>query len=319
MKSYLYLYVLLALVAAAPIQAMEWQWLDAMRQSVQETNYRGDYIHRRGDQTNAFNIVHRFNQGQSVELLRQLDGDMIEILRDGARTVCYFPEGSEAAMTHAVPAAPFSQVAELDLQRIGENYQAHGMGEQRVAGFNARIIDLKGDEWRYSQRFWLETESNLLLQSELIAPSGEILEQFRFTRLEIAVTIEAAELIPSLKDSAVLQQVAFRSPPDVANDTGYRSKLNWLPAGFSLAHAEAHQDSTGIYEQRTYSDGLASFSVFIEGLALPATGQSALAKMGATTALMTSMNGYSVTIIGEIPALSAKKIAQMLSIEGPAL
>jgi len=318
MRSYLYLCALL-LLGAAPVQAMEWQWLNAMRQSVQETNYRGDYIHRRGDQTNAYSIVHRFDQGQAVELLRQLDGDMIEILRDGLRTVCYFPDGSEAAMTHAVPAAPFSQVAELDLQRIGENYQARASGEQRVAGFNARIIELKGDEWRYSQRFWLETESNLLLQSELISADGQVLEQFRFTRLEIAVTIEDVELTPSLKDAAVLQQVAFRSPADVANDAGYRSALDWLPAGFSLAHAEARQDSTGIYEQRTFSDGLTSFSVFIEGLALPATGQSTLAKMGATTALMTAVNGYSVTIIGEIPALTAKKIAQMLSIDRPAL
>ncbi|WP_320824573.1 MucB/RseB C-terminal domain-containing protein [Reinekea sp.] len=319
MRSYLYLSVLLALVGAAPVQAMEWQWLNAMRQAVQDTSYRGDYIHRRGDQTNAYSIVHRFDQGQAVELLRQLDGDMLEILRDGLRTVCYFPDGSEAALTHAVPAAPFSQVAELDLQRIGENYHAHASGEQRVAGFNARIIELKGDEWRYSQRFWLETESNFLLQSELIDPSGVILEQFRFTRLEIGATIEAAELVPSLKDSAVLQQVAFRPPVDVPNDADYNSQLDWLPVGFSLAHSEAHQDSTGIYEQRTFSDGLASFSVFIEGLALPAADQSALAKMGATTALMTSVSGYSVTIIGEIPVMTAKKIAQMLSIATPAL
>ena len=314
-----YLCALLALVAAVPVEAMEWQWLNAMRESVQETNYRGDYIHRRGDQTNAYNVVHRFDQGQAVELLRQLDGDMIEVLRDGLRTVCYYPEGSEAAMTHAVPAAPFSQVGELDLKRIGENYQARASGEQRVAEFNARIIDLKGDQWRYSQRFWIETESNLLLQSELIDPSGQILEQFRFTRLDIGVTIDAAELTPSLKDSAVLQQVAFRSPQDVPNDADYRSQLDWLPVGFSLAHSEEHQDSAGFYEQRTFSDGLTSFSVFIEGLALPATGQPALAKVGATTALMTSVSGYSVTIIGEIPVITAKKIAQMLSIDKPSL
>jgi negative regulator of sigma E activity len=40
---------------------------------------------------------------------------------------------------------------------------------------------------------------------------------------------------------------------------------------------------------------------------------SALAKMGATTALMTAKNDLAITVIGEIPDKTAKQIAQMLS------
>jgi len=319
MKSLVRALIIIVIANTSSAFGMEWQWLDAMRQSVQEMNYRGEFFHRRGDKTSVYSVVHQYVEGRSVELLRQLDGEMVEVLRDGKRMVCYYPEGAEAALNHAVPAAPFTQVTELDLDRISENYTAESAGQQRVAGYNAHVVILKSDEWRYRQRLWLEVETNLLLQSELIDSSDNIMEQFRFTRLELGVAIADSELKPSLENASARQQTAFRSEPEVPDDSRFRTKLDWLPIGFKLSHTDSRQNTEGWYEQRTFTDGLTTFSIFIENSGAMSGSQSALAKMGATTALMTSMKGHSVTVIGEIPSETAKKIAQMLSIDAPSI
>lgn len=304
-----------AVMLMLPAQAMEWQKLDAMRQAIQEQNYRGEYLHRRGDQSSVYSIVHQYADGESIELLRQLDGDMIEILREDNQVTCYLPKGSESALNHAVPAAPFSQVEALDLQRIARNYDAEMIGTERVAGYMTNIIELSGDDWRYKQRLWLEQESHLLLQSELMDVDGSVLEQFRFTRLELGVPIDRGELIPTLRGQQnVLRQTESMERNASANDGAFVSELDWLPVGYELTHSERKSKGRGWLEQRTYSDGLTSFSVFVEKGEAMDTQQSALAKMGATSALMTIKDGLSVTVIGEIPGKTAKSIAQMLTI-----
>jgi sigma-E factor negative regulatory protein RseB len=310
--------ILLALVQS--VSAMEWQQLDSMRKAIQEFNYRGEFLHRRGDKTNVYSVVHQYQDGESSELLKQLDGDMVEVFRQGNQIDCYYPKGSESALNHAVPAAPFSQVDELDLSRISQNYSAMNVGSARVAGYQTIIIELSGDAWRFKQRLWLEKETNLLLQSELIDIDGEVLEQFRFTRIELGVAIGANELVPSLmNDTNSRQQTAYKTPAMTPSEDGFLSALDWLPAGYQLTHTEQKTEAKGWLEQRTYSDGLTSFSVFIESNATLAGQASALAKMGATSALMTSIGTTSVTVIGEIPSKTAKQIAQMLSIKSSSI
>jgi sigma-E factor negative regulatory protein RseB len=293
---------------------MEWKQLDSMRIAIQELNYRGEFLHRRGDETSVYSIVHQFKDQQSTELLRQLDGDMVEVLRQGDKMICYYPEGSEEALNHAVPAAPFSQVGALELDGISKNYKAMQIGQARVAGYQTNIIELTGDEWRFRQRFWLEQETNVLLQSELMSLDGEVLEQFRFTRIELGAAIIASELVPSLEgDTNARQQSAFKTSPVSVDDTQFLSQPSWLPSGYVLTHTSQKNNAKGWLEQRTYSDGLTSFSIFVESGKQQTHPSSALAKMGATTALMTFKDDLAVTIIGEIPGKTAKQIAQMLS------
>jgi negative regulator of sigma E activity len=62
---------------------------------------------------------------------------------------------------------------------------------------------------------------------------------------------------------------------------------------------------------------LTSFSVFVEKDSQLANAQSAVAKMGATSALMVFQQGLGVTVIGEIPADTAKRIAEQVAAADP--
>lgn len=299
--------------ASASVGAMEWHWLEQMRVAVQQTDYRGEFVHRRGDTISAYSIVHRYEQGQSLELLQQLDGDMIEVFREGEKLVCFYPEGSATSMNHPIPAAPFSQVYELDLERISETYKATTVGEERVAGFIARVVTLSADQWRYSQKLWLEKDTGLLLQSEMLGADGKVLEQFRFTRLELNAVITEQELQPKLEGNAQRQQTTFRMKDASPDDKEFNSQLTWLPEGFRLTHAFAGMQAEKWTERRSYSDGLTSFTVFVEkGMAMQ--NKTSLATMGATNALMAELSGYAVTVVGEIPTATARKLAAEIEV-----
>ncbi|MBU2865097.1 MucB/RseB C-terminal domain-containing protein [Reinekea forsetii] len=303
--------IFLLLVVCSPLHAMEWMWLEKMRLSVQQLNYRGEFMHRRGDDTQVFSIVHRFTEGTATELLRQLDGHMIEVLRQGEKLTCYFPEGTESAAEHPVPAAPFSQLSEMGLEQISLAYTASEVGEDRVAGYMANIIKLTSDQWRYEYRFWLEKETHMLLQSEIIDSRGKVLEQFRFTRLELNVTLSNQELRPKIEQPALVQssQVNHQSN-QVKSD---KVTLTWVPSGFLVNHSQTMASANGWTEKISYSDGLTSFSVFVDSQGL-ASSQSTMAKMGATTAIMVSRDKLGVTVVGEIPEQTAMKLAQSVTL-----
>ena len=316
MKTVVYsLFVLMLLPAA--VHAMQWQQLEAMRLAMQQQDYRGEYMHRRGDQTSVYSVVHQYRDGVSSELLRQLDGDMIEIVRDHDRVVCYFPQGAEEAAGHAIPAAPFSQAAQLDLAKIAANYSAHSLGRERVAGLMADIIELRSDDWRFRQKLWLDVNTHILLQSEILDADGEVIEQFRFTRLELGTQVKDSELNSSLAGKAgVMQQVMPKSAMSLAVANDLNTIIVWVPSGFELVSSDHKMKADGWVDKRTYSDGLTSYSIYAEPARGVANNSAALATMGATVALLTQHNDLAITVIGEIPKVAAQKIASQIKLVG---
>jgi sigma-E factor negative regulatory protein RseB len=66
------------------------------------------------------------------------------------------------------------------------------------------------------------------------------------------------------------------------------------------------------------SDGLAAMSVFIEPLAAkPSLGPLGLSRQGAVNVYTRKLDGYLVTVVGEVPAESVKRIANTLEYRRP--
>lgn len=303
--------ILLGLLLAWPVQAMEWQWLSQMRDAIQNASYQGEYVHRRGDQTSAYAIAHSLRDGEPVERLQQLDGAMIEVVRRGNTLVCYYPAGAEDQIDRPIPAAPFSQVGPMALDRLAQSYQAMASGEARVAGREARVVTLSADQWRFTHRLWLDRDTGLLLQSEILGNDGEVLEQFRYTRLSVGGPIADAALEPTLGGATGRQQTRIQSLMPTPDTDGFVTTLSWMPPMFKLTMAERQTSVDGWLEKRVYSDGLATFSMFVEP-AMAAEPDS-LVRMGATTALMSEVEGLTVTVIGEIPRITAERLRDSVS------
>ena len=86
-------------------------------------------------------------------------------------------------------------------------------------------------------------------------------------------------------------------------------RLGWVPPGFAFAGQRKVRNQI---DMMMYTDGLTTFSVFIE-LAAGVTPEG-VASRGATLAVMDSLSHqgarYRVTVVGEIPVVTAQKIAQ---------
>jgi sigma-E factor negative regulatory protein RseB len=168
--------------------------------------------------------------------------------------------------------------------------------------------------YRYGYLLAVDQKTGLLLKSQVMGHDGKVLERFQFADLDVGAT-------PSLEDLAPGDHVAHH--PDVAvQDTpdGENTwQIDWIPEGFLPTAA----DVTMAGQVRTYTDGLAVFSVFLEArqpARNPAAGGEGSAQQGATTAFTRTVklagNAWLVTVIGEVPVNTARRVADSVTVPG---
>jgi sigma-E factor negative regulatory protein RseB len=100
--------------------------------------------------------------------------------------------------------------------------------------------------------------------------------------------------------------------------SGSAWSLGWLPAGFE----EASSSDTGVAQTRTYTDGLSTFSVFVEQPKGEIRLGEGMVNRGATLAytrgLRTDEGAVLVSVIGEIPINTARMLVEGLDWSGNA-
>ena len=93
-----------------------------------------------------------------------------------------------------------------------------------------QVLDIKPrDEYRYGYVLWLDQETAMPLQSQLIDDQGRVVEQILFSEIEIPADVGPDELIP------IVRQVDFF---DVAVVGGAGGKSQYLTGiGFPVTRS----------------------------------------------------------------------------------
>ncbi|MDO6441091.1 MucB/RseB C-terminal domain-containing protein [Marinobacter sp. 2_MG-2023] len=316
----------LALVLAVPAYAVAGEktavyWLEKLAPALNMTSYRGVFVYARGASVHSMQIAHRYHDGMVEERLVLQDGGSGEIVRRGVNVVCVLPNQGRVKLDQVIPSGPFAEVFASQLIPVSRWYRAELKGEDRIAGYDVVTVALTAkDQYRYSHRLWLEKSTGLLVKSHVRSSSGEVLEHFQFTSLEITddisdsefeIRTEGLEVSRTLSDTdqrAGLQGESAQTP----RMQGWQ--LDWRPEGFEPAAAPI----TGKGQTVAFSDGLAAFSVFVEpaGRVSMPTGAS---RVGATTIYMRQLQSgkqmFLVTVVGEIPPAAARQVAESVQIE----
>lgn len=311
----LLLVLLLALPARAPASSGDETaetWLLKLGPALNMTTYRGIFVYSRGDQVNSMMIAHRYRNGQVDERLVQQDGANGEILRRGNRVVCVLPEHGRIHLDQVIPSGPFAEAFASQQVPVGAWYQPELLGEDRVAGYPAVVIALEPrDDHRFGYRLWMEKGTGLLLKSH-VREQQEVLERFQFTMLEITDDLPDSEF--EIKSGVEVKDITPLLP--MSGDPGRMDgwDLGWRPDGFMPAAAPG----AGRGQAVAFSDGLATFSVFVEPAGNPDMPQGA-SRIGATTLYMhyTEASGerFLVTVVGEIPPRTAMQVAQSVTVD----
>ncbi|MEN1727073.1 MAG: MucB/RseB C-terminal domain-containing protein [Pseudomonadota bacterium] len=291
------------------------QWLDRMARAVETLNYRGTLVHWRGDQLDTLKIIHRSDEQGVRERLYSLNGEPREILREGDQ-VRSLLAGDEPMVVQSQLTARL--LPNLPLSRLRSAEQAYEMrvrGEERVAGLQTRIVEiLPRDEFRYGHRFWLEQQTGMLLRSALLDQDGRAIQQLTFVEIEMGARISDLELEPELKPEVVLETRMEQNLPAV--DHGELNRASWtpprVPEHFRLARqGQGLAESGEVFEHLLYSDGLASFSIYIEGGA-SGYGGSRLESLGSVHVYTGSLNGRLITVVGEVPLATVQLVGRWL-------
>jgi sigma-E factor negative regulatory protein RseB len=295
------------------------RWLDRMARAVETLDYRGTLVFWRGDQFDTLKIIHRSDESGIRERLYSLNGQPREILRDGDQ-VRSLLAGEEPVIVHSQLSARL--LPHLPLSRLDSAQQAYAMhvrGHERVAGLQTRVIEiLPYDQYRYGHRFWLEQQTGMLLRSALLDRQGDAVQQLTFVEIELGARISDFELEPQIEPEVVLETRLIENP--TALDPGSAEPSAWMPSRvpqhFQLARKGIGQSESGAnFKHLLYSDGLASFSVYIEEDGLDQQG-SRLESLGAVNVYTGSRGGRQVTIVGEVPIATVRLVGQWLQGSG---
>ena len=293
------------------------QWLERLAPALNMTSYRGVFVYARGDQVHSMQIAHRYRDGVVEERLVMQDGGSGEIVRRGVNVVCVLPDRGRIRLDQVIPSGPFAEAFTSQLMPVSRWYSAEMVGEDRVAGYEAVEIALRSrDEYRYSHRLWLERTTGLLVKSHVRASSGDVMEQFQFTSLEITDDIPDEEFEIRTQGREISRNLAaddgLAEASPVARMNGW--ELGWRPDGFAPAAAPR----AGRGQVVAFSDGLAAFSVFVEPagrLNMP----KGVSRIGATTIYMHALESgereFLVTVVGEIPPATARKVAESVRVQ----
>ena len=313
-------WTLLAGACAAPAQERTPEaWLDAMNEAFRDLSYDGVFTYFGGSDLATLRVVHLIVDGVQRERLVHLNGAPREIIRVGNDVTCILQPGDEILELGAsIPAGPYARAFSRRFDAISELYEMTMAGEDRIAGRQAvRIAVVPRDENRYGYRLWLDRDTAMLLRSELHNIKGMSLEIFQFASLIIGEGIPVSALEPDTREGSVLDHLTL-GEGDHPVSGSMKWHVGWVPDGFKMASADIRRPPSTLKDVNTimYSDGLAAFSVFVESM--PEAGAGNWVSRDGATVVVTyltpvpGMGHHLVTVVGELPTPTAKRIAQSI-------
>jgi sigma-E factor negative regulatory protein RseB len=283
-----------------------------MEQASQNLNYEFAYINVSRLGIESLRYRHAVIDNRIFAQLLQMDGPRREVIQRG-NDISYFEPGLDPFSlpgNHIIDALPGLMFA--DFSRLGEAYDFIPVGRSRMADQMCEVVRIVSrDGTRYSYVVWLDVDTKLPLRIDLLDRDGETLEQFRV--ISFAVDEGVRNLMQGLEKANL--------PPSLSLPAGDKVELSWqpgwLPAGMKLI-SQSRRDIPSMnktVESRLYSDGLFSFAINVT----PADKSSSVQALrtGRRTVQTEVRNNNEITVVGELPPATAKRIADSIDSGSP--
>lgn len=255
--------------------------LTAAQQAQSQQSFEGVVVFMHDGRFDAVRVVQRPGDG-GYQQIASLSGMPRALFRDVRETRIEAPGRAQR-----LPSLVFAAHA-FDARRVGDSYRINDAAEERIAGFNARVVDaVARDDVRHSQRLWINPENGLLLGVALIGPHRETLQQVMFTSLVVDARNAGNSDVPA---ALVLTPV---DPTPVA-----------LPAGFQLIAKRVE----GTRRSLILSDGLAMITLYLEPRSDVLDRLTTL-RRGATQLASRQIGHQRAVVVGEVPLTTAVDLA----------
>lgn len=293
------------------------QMLEQMTDAAKKLTYEGVFAYQSGRNLQSIRIYHRADESGELERLISLNGAAREVIRSNDMVTCINPDDKKVNVSRRPLGRGFPSDLPRKLNAATPYYDVKLGKLHRIAGRKARELIINPvDEYRYGYRLWVDTETHLLLKSELVDSRDKVLETFAFTSIDTDTYIPDHKFKPQMAGQELTWHRSEPETPLDANNQGHVSlwQAEWLPSGFAqIAYQTRLKGSNGgDVEQLVYSDGLSSVSVFIEKIHAHHSHLKGGSHVGAINAFGTVMHAHFVTVVGEVPAQTVEKIGSSI-------
>ena len=281
--------------------------LKKMTSADEHMNYQGVFVLRKSDKLMAMRVEHGRDDRGIWESLESLNGEARKVVRVNDEITSIYPERHLLTVSRSKDKVSLHPTLPENLDKLEAYYRISRLDDDRVAGHSTVVLDvMPNDKYRYGYRYWLDTDTGVLLKCDLQNEQGKVVEQMMFTTLEYL----------SAAPESAFAEIDIKGYDRRKLDKGRVAVTNaaWqvtdLPTGFMLTQSSARNNDDVKSLHMLYSDGLASVSVFIE------EGKNAhhqlvgASSMGGLNAYGTSIGEHFVTVMGEVPASTVMQIAQ---------
>ncbi len=307
---------LVLMLATVPARADEISdWLMRVEMAPEKVNFIGSFIYEHDGKMETMRIAHRVREDGFRQRLFSLTGSAREIIRDNESVWCFLPDKRIGVHeSRKSSRSAFLQIRGEQISTLSSYYAFKLTGRERIADRPAQVIEvMPKDRFRYGYRLWADTETGLLLRSDLLDESGGIIEKYMFVDIAVGTEIDDRELEPRT-DRDSLTWFGIDKPAGGQAEGDAEQPMQWdstsLPPGYMLSYSINRRGAMaeGLVEHHVYSDGLSSVSIFVKQAGDDAT-TTGLSRMGAVSAYSRRVDDMAVTVVGEVPGDTVSMIA----------
>ncbi len=286
------------------------EWLTRMHGASRQRTYIGTFVVSAGSNISSAKIWHVCSGDLQLERVESLSGQPRSTFRRNDQVITFLPASRTAVAEKRESLGLFPQLLQSADSSIGQFYSAHQRGAERVAGFEADVVQLQPkDSLRFGYRIWSEKASGLVMKLQTLDVDGRVLEQAAFSELQLDAPVSVAKLTQMMGNTDGYRVEKSEMHKTTAEAEGWAMKSP--VAGFrpmSCYKRPAPGAESGKVDgamQWVFSDGLASVSMFVETFDRRRHAFEGSMAMGATQTLTRRLNDKTgdwwLTVIGEVP------------------
>lgn len=299
-----------------------WVLLQKSAYAARELNYQGVFVYQNGKQTSSVQITHMNNAGQ--EMMRNVVLDTSpqaasapsnqprEVYSQGKNIVIMQQKNQKMMIEKRRGQNLFPAMLPADLRAIKFSYNAQLGAKEFIAGREAQIIDLMpNDAFRYGYKIWADIEYGLMLKMTLVDNKKQTLEQIAFSQLNMLSSQDVNWFQPKID----MTKSYVMDDKTAINHVDSDWIVAELPAGYvKVDHrALAVVGKAAPVDQMIFSDGIGSVSLFIEPIVKGVRPKMGHMAIGSTNICARVLDGFQITVVGEVPVLPCMQIAKAVS------
>jgi sigma-E factor negative regulatory protein RseB len=303
------------------------EWLQRMHSASRQRSYAGTFVvsAATGDLSSA-RIWHVCEGDLQLERIEVLSGPPRSTFRRNDHVMTFLPESKVVKSEKRENLELFPNLLGAPDSAIGELYSARVVGKDRVAGFDADVVQLEPrDGLRFGYRVWSEKRSGLVVKLQTIDNEGRVIEQSAFSELQLDPPVKAHALSQMMSSTAgyrVEKAELDRTTPAKEGWTlrtpvaGFKPVSCYRRAMGGAANVQVGS-KPGHTMQWIFSDGLATVSLFVEPYDAQRQSREGLLTLGATYTLSRKLSDkdgdWWLTAVGEVPPQTLSAFAQSLA------